>query len=69
MWSKIQRGCVLLFSGAFGLLWCWLSFAVLLSFNESKKIVLLATFLLVIPVLTAALLKKYFIAIWKNEKF
>ncbi len=58
-----------MFSGAFGLLWCWLSFAVLLSFNESKKIVLLATFLLVIPVLTAALLKKYFIAIWKNEKF
>ena len=35
MWNKVQKGSILLFSGVFVLLWCWLSFIVLLSFNES----------------------------------
>ena len=68
MWNKVQKGSILLFSGVFVLLWCWLSFIVLLSFNESKKIVLLAILLLGIPMAAGILLKKYFFPVWKKEK-
>lgn len=68
MCNKVQRGCILIFSGAFALLWCWLSLTVLLSFNESKKIGGLAAFILVILILAAALMKKYNYHIWKNDK-
>lgn len=68
MWNKVQRGCILLFSGVFGLLCCWLIFTVLVSFNESKKICLLAMFLLLFLCLLAVLLRRFFPYIWKNEK-
>lgn len=68
MWSRVQRGCVLLFSGVFGLLWCWLIFGVLVSFQESKKICLFAIFLLSFFGLLAVLFRKFFPNIWRNEK-
>lgn len=68
MWNKIQRGSVLLFSGFFALLWCWLLFTVLISFNQSKKICLLTAFLFLLLVLAVILLKRYAPGLWNNEK-
>lgn len=68
MWNKVQRRCSLLFSGCFAILWCWVIFTVLISYQESKKICLLAVLLVSGLVLTAALLKRYASVIWKSEK-
>lgn len=68
MWNKIQKGCMLLFSGVFGLLWCWLIFTVLVSFNQSKKVCLLAIVLLSFLSLLAVALKRFSPDVWKNEK-
>lgn len=69
MWNKVQKGCVLLFSGGFAILWCWVLFIVLISFNESKKICLLALLLVSGLALAAVCLKRYAFGIWENEKF
>ena len=68
MWNKVRQGCVLLFAGIFGLVWCWTLFTVLISFNQSKKVCLLAAGLLVVFVLAAFLLKRYAAGFWENEK-
>lgn len=68
MWNKVQKGCILLFSGGFGLLWCWLIFTVLIFFNESKKIFLIAMSLLLLLCLAAVLIRKFLSSIWKNER-
>lgn len=68
MWNKVRQGCVLLFSGTFGLIWCWMIFTVLVSFNQSKKVCLLAAGLLVFFVLAVFLLKRYASGFWENEK-
>ena len=68
MWNKVRQGCVLLFSGTFGLIWCWMIFTVLVSFNQSKKVCLLAAVLLVFFVLAVFLLKRYASGFWENEK-
>lgn len=66
MWNKVQRECILLFSGFFGLLWCWLIIMVLVSFNESKKICILAAFFLLILFVAVAVFRKFTPSIWKN---
>lgn len=68
MWNKVQKGCILLFSGGFGLLWCWLIFTVLISFNESKKISLIAMALLLFLCLAAVLIRKFLPYIWENKR-
>lgn len=67
MWNKVQKGCVLLFSGIFAFLWCWLIAVVLVSYNQSKKVCLLAAGILVIFLLAWILLKRYAVRYWKNE--
>lgn len=43
---NLRKGCVLLFSGVFGIIFCWLSLEAVISWNQSKEICLLAVFLL-----------------------
>lgn len=68
MWNKVRQGCILLFSGAFVLLWCWLVLTVAVSFEQSKKVCLLAVGLLAVFLLAVILLKRYASGIWGNEK-
>ena len=48
MEEKIQKSLILLFSGVFAVIWITLWFTVAVYMNQSKKICLLALFLLIL---------------------
>lgn len=67
MWSKVQRWCILIFSGVFAVIWCWLLPTVAQDFQESKKIGLLALLLVGGLTLPGYLLKKYGAPLFKRR--
>ena len=69
MQDKIQKWSVLLFSGLFLMVWCYLLFIVTASFIESKKICILTTVFLWIFLLVTLGIKKFLVVLWENERF
>ena len=69
MQDKIQKWSVLLFSGLFLMVWCYLLFIVTASFIEIKKICILTTVFLWIFLLVTLGIKKFLVVLWENERF
>ncbi len=68
MRDKIRQWCVLLFSGAFAAIWCWLLLCTAASYVQSKKISVLAAALGIVLLTVMFLAKRYLRSIWQNEK-
>ncbi|MCI8375999.1 MAG: hypothetical protein HFI29_11280 [Lachnospiraceae bacterium] len=68
MWSKIQRWCILAFSGVFAVIWCWLLLVVAEGFQESKKIGLEVVLLAGSLTLIGFLIKKYGTFLWERKQ-
>lgn len=69
MENKLQRGCILIFSVIFSVIWILMLLTVAKSFQESKKICLWAVVIAGSLTLAGILLKKYGLHIWGNKKF